>query len=97
MSFRPERGRSWARKAATFEGLVRMSRYHYSVENGRATGNTCVQARDHCPQLIAETAKKRCRADDGDHVVVFFAGFMEGLTEFFDEVKVKVQSGIACA
>jgi hypothetical protein len=90
-------GRSWAMKVATYEQLVRMSRYHSSVERGRATGNASDQALDLRDQLIAETAKKGCLADDTDHVAVFFTGFMDGVTEFFDEVEVEVQSGIARA
>ena len=73
-----------------------MSRYHSAFENGRAT-DKAGQALDLRDQLVAEAAKKSCVADDTGHVVVFFAGFMEGVTEFFDEVKDAVQSGIACA
>jgi hypothetical protein len=88
-------GRSWARKAAKYEQLVRISRYHAAVENGRSTDKASDDALDQRHQQIASTAKKSCLADDTDYVVVFFAGFMEGVTEFFDEVKIKVQSGIA--
>jgi hypothetical protein len=90
-------GRSWARKDATYEQLVRISRYHTAVENGRSTDKASDQAL-HCrDRLNAETAKRSCLADDTDYMVAFFAGFMEGVTEFLDEVKVKVQSGIARA
>ena len=90
-------GRSWARRVAKYEQLVRMSRYHSTVDNGRATDEASRQAFDLRDKLIVETAKKSCLADDTDHVVAFFAGFMVGVTEFFDEVKDKVQCGIAPA
>jgi hypothetical protein len=88
-------GRSWARRVAKYEQLVRMARYHSAVENGRATDKASCRALDQRDQLIVEMAKKSCLADDTDHVVVFLAGFMEGVAEFFDEVKDEVQSCIA--
>jgi hypothetical protein len=90
-------GRSWARKVAKYEQLVRMSRYCSAVENGRRSEGASDQAPHYRDQLIAETAKRSCLADDTDHIVVFFAGFMEGVTEFFDQVRDQVQSGIARA
>jgi hypothetical protein len=80
-------GRSWAAKVATYRELVRTSRFCSTVEKYRSTDQVSTQALDLRDQVALATIKKNGLADDTDSITAFFGGFMEGASEFFEEVK----------
>jgi hypothetical protein len=80
-------GRSWAAKVAMYGELVRMSRFYSTVEKYRSTDNVSTQAIDLRDQLAPATIQENCLADDRDSITAFLGGFMEGASEFFEEVK----------
>jgi hypothetical protein len=64
-----------------------MFRYCSTVEKHRSTDQVCTQAIDRRDQLAPATIQESCFADDRDSITVFLGGFMEGASEFFEEVK----------
>jgi hypothetical protein len=83
-------GRTWARKAANYGQLVRMSRFHSTIENNRSVESARAQANKIREALVPETANEASLADDTERVTAFLGGFMEGVVEFFEEVKVHI-------
>jgi hypothetical protein len=83
-------GRSWAAKVATYEELVRMSRFCSTIEKHRSTDKESTQAIGLPDQLAPATIKENCLADDTDSVTAFFGGFVEGANEFFEKVKGRI-------